>query len=65
MEKFVLLRRVLAKEPELEQSVKEIFELYREFGYVGIKGDATDLAELNPAPPPGHPERHLWEPADP
>ena len=23
------------------------------------------MAELNPAPPPGHPERHLWDPSDP
>ena len=25
----------------------------------------TDLTQLRPAPPPGHPDRHLWEPPDP
>ena len=56
---------MLAKDPELGQSVKDIFDMYREFGFVGIKNEDTDLAELNPAPPPEHPERHLWEPSDP
>ena len=30
-----------------------------------ICSERTDLTQLRPAPPPGHPDRHLWEPPDP
>ena len=39
--------------------------VYNEFGYVGILNENTVLSDLKPAPPPGHPERHWWEPSDP
>ena len=55
------LRRILSS----GKALRIFFDLYREFSFVGIKNEDTDLAELNPAPPPGHPERHLWEPSDP
>ena len=64
IEKFILCRRVLAKDPELVKTVKEFLELYNVFGYVGILNENTVLSDLKPAPPPGHPERHWWEPSD-
>ena len=36
IEKFILCRRVLAKDPELVKAVNGILELYNDFGYVGI-----------------------------
>ena len=65
VEKNVICRRVLAKDPDLVDAVKEILEVYKEFGYVGIRYENTVLSDLKPAPPPGHPERHWWEPTDP
>ena len=43
IEKFVLLRRVLAKDPELKTVVKDIGDIYTDFG-------TTDLHALVPAP---------------
>ena len=64
-EKFILFRRVFATDPELRSAVSDILQAYRDFGSVGIGSDHTDLTQLRPAPPPGHPDRHLWEPPDP
>ena len=36
IEKFILCRRVLAKDPELVKAINEILEVYNEFGYVEI-----------------------------
>ena len=65
IEKFVLLRRVLAKDPELETAVKDISDIYTDFGYQGILTPSTDVNALVPAPQVGHPDRKNWEPNDP
>ena len=36
IEKFITFRRVLAKDPSLAEVVKDIFEVYTDFGFVGI-----------------------------
>ena len=65
IEKFVTFRRVLAKDPTLAEVVKDICEVYTDFGFVGIFNETTDVDNLKSAPPPGHPERNLWESTDP
>ena len=65
IENFVLLRRVLAKDPELETAVKDIADIYTDFGYQGILTPTTDVNALVPAPQVEHPDRKNWEPNDP
>ncbi len=65
IEKCITLRRVLAKDPSLAEVVKDIFEVYTDFGLVRIFNETTNVANLKSAPPPGHPERSLWESTDP
>ena len=65
IEKFVLLRRAMAKDSELQQVVKDICDVYTDFGFQGIRTTTTDLTTLKPAPPAGHPERRKWESSDP
>ena len=65
IEKFVTFRRVLAKDPSLAEVVKDICDVYTEFGFVGSFNETTEVDNLKSAPPPGHPERNLWESTDP
>ena len=57
IEKFVFIRRVMAKDLELQQVVTDIGRLYKEFGSHGIFNSSTDISSLQPAPQVGHPER--------
>ena len=40
-------------------------KIYETFGFHWIKTDSTDLSQLNPATPAGHPDRKFWESPDP
>ena len=65
IEKFIISRRVLAKDPTLISVVRDILDAYADLGVVGIWSADTNLDELKAAPPPVHAERHLWESSDP
>ena len=63
--KNVSLRRVLAKDSETQEVVKDIGDIYTDFGYHGIRTPTTDLATLTSAPPAGRLDRRKWESLDP
>ena len=59
--RVIMLRRVIAKFPHCLPTVRRLAYLYRERGLHGSYTDGDNSSGLTVAPPPGHPERHLWK----
>eukprot|EP00973_Karenia_brevis_P035031 4830896-Karenia_brevis.AAC.1 len=59
--KFQVLRRILCKWPETKIIIQNIADAYVRLDFHGLYRSDSDLKNLEPAPPPGNPQRHLWK----
>lgn len=59
--KVVLMRRVLAKRPQLLDMISQSLAMYRKCAYVGIWYSGMAMEEVHPAPSPGYDEWKAWK----
>ena len=60
--RITLLRRMLAKHPDLQAICERIFRHYASAGAHGTNADPGFLGSLSPAPPPCHAPYEPWKP---